>query len=79
MPGLHCGEQVARPRRSSHRCRGNRQNNEAEVEVQILDHLFEALPTPPFTDEEKQLAAKKVYQHIWQQSTSGAYDAQVAP
>ena len=39
----------------------------------ILDHLFEALPTPPFTDEEKQQVAKRVYQHIWQQSAGAGF------
>jgi hypothetical protein len=30
---------------------------QAEVEVSILDHVFQTLPTPPFTSEEKQFAA----------------------
>jgi type I restriction enzyme, R subunit len=47
-----------------------KEQTQAEVEVRILDHLYEALPTPPFTDEEKQLVAKRVYQHIWQQSAA---------
>jgi type I restriction enzyme R subunit len=45
--------------------------------VQILDHLFQVLPTPPFTDDEKQPAAKKVYQHIWQQNAATAAGAAV--
>lgn len=54
-----------------------REQTQAEVEVLILDSLFSALPTPPFTDDDKQAAAKQVYQHIWQQSASGAFQAQV--
>lgn len=46
-----------------------------EVEVRVLDHVFETLPTPSFTDEKKQLAAKRVCQHIWQQNATGAYGA----
>jgi type I restriction enzyme R subunit len=56
----------------------DKEQTQAEVEVRILDHLFENLPTPPFTDDDKQLAAKRVYQHIWQQSASGTYGAQFA-
>jgi type I restriction enzyme R subunit len=41
------------------------------VEVLILDSLFAALPTPPFSASEKEAAAKRVYQHIWLQSASG--------
>lgn len=48
-----------------------KEQTQAEVEVFILDHLFRALPTPPFTSEEKQAVAKRVFQHVWQQSASG--------
>ena len=33
------------------------------------------LPSPPFTDEEKQVMAKKVYEHVWQQSAGGQFGA----
>jgi type I restriction enzyme R subunit len=45
-----------------------KEQTQAEVEVFILDHVFASLPTPPFTDEEKQAVAKRVYEHIWHQS-----------
>ena len=44
-------------------------------EVLILDSLFAALPTPPFTAEEKEPAARRVYHHVWQQSASGHFAA----
>ena len=50
---------------------------QAEVEVVILDHVFAALPNPPFTDAEKQSVARQVYQHVWQQSASGHFGAAV--
>lgn len=50
-----------------------KQQTQAEVEVFILDHVFSALPSPPFTDGEKQEAAKQIYQHVWQQSASGHF------
>jgi type I restriction enzyme R subunit len=47
-----------------------KEQTQAEVEVFILDHLFAVLPTPPFTPDDKQAVAKRVYQHIWQQSVN---------
>jgi hypothetical protein len=46
-----------------------------KVEVFILDELCKSLPTPPFTDEEKEDAARKVYQHVWQQAVAGDFAA----
>ncbi len=48
----------------------DKEQTQAEVETFILDHVFLNLPSPPFTDEEKQEVAKRVYQHIWQQSAA---------
>jgi len=50
-----------------------KEQTQAEVEVFILDRLFEMLPTPPFSEEEKQTVARRVYQHVWQQSASGLF------
>jgi type I restriction enzyme, R subunit len=47
-----------------------KEQTQAEVEVFILDQLFGVLPTPPFTPDDKQALAKRVYQHIWQQSAN---------
>ncbi|MCF7837063.1 MAG: DUF3387 domain-containing protein [Candidatus Marinimicrobia bacterium] len=52
-----------------------KEQTQAEVETLILDHLFVALPTPPYTEAEKQAAAKQVYQFVWQQSASGVFVA----
>ena len=48
-----------------------KEQTQAEVETMILDQLYMALPTPPFTDAEKQAAAHEVYRFVWQQSASG--------
>lgn len=45
-----------------------KEQTQAEVEVFILDHLYLALPEPPYTPEDKKAAAELVYRHIWQQS-----------
>jgi type I restriction enzyme R subunit len=47
-----------------------KEQTQAEVETFILDNLYMQLPSPPFTEEDKQEAAKLVYQHVWQQSVS---------
>ena len=46
---------------------------QAEAEVFILDHLYSRLPSPTFSDADKEEAAKKVYRFIWQQSASGQF------
>jgi type I restriction enzyme, R subunit len=50
-----------------------KEQTQAEVEVFILDHLYQVLPAPLYSDEEKQMVAKQVYQHVWQQSASGGF------
>jgi len=50
-----------------------KEQTKADVEVFILDRLFEALPTPPFTPKEKEEVARQVYQHVWQQAASGMF------
>ncbi len=52
---------------------------QAEVEVFILDRLYQELPAPPCTEEETQEVAKRVYRHIRQQSASGLFSVSVAP
>lgn len=47
-----------------------KEQTQAEVEVFILDHLYQMLPTPPFTEIDKQAAAKEVYSFIWNTSAS---------
>jgi type I restriction enzyme R subunit len=44
---------------------------QAEVKVFILDNLWQALPRPPFTDEETEEAAARIYDYVWQLSAAG--------
>jgi type I restriction enzyme R subunit len=44
---------------------------QAEVKVLILDTLYASLPRPPFTDEEADTLAEKLYGFIWQRSEQG--------
>jgi type I restriction enzyme R subunit len=41
---------------------------QAEVQTSILDRLYLDLPHPPFTDEETQTLAHKIYDFVWSQS-----------
>ncbi len=50
---------------------------QAEVEVFILDTLWRSLPRPPFTDEETDAVAARVYDYVWQRSATG-YGLQAA-
>lgn len=52
-----------------------KEQTQAEVEVFILDHVYQALPEPPYTVEDKKALAGLVYRHIWQQSASGLFAA----
>ena len=49
-----------------------KEQTQAEVEVFILDRLFEILPNPPYTPDETQAAANRIYGYIWQRSASGS-------
>jgi len=52
-----------------------KEQTQAEVEVFILDNLYQLLPEPPFTPQQKSETAQRVYRHIWQQSASGLFPA----
>ena len=50
-----------------------KEQTKAELKVFILDEVFTSLPTPPFTQREKETVADNVYDHIWQQAVSGEF------
>ena len=50
-----------------------KEQTKAELKVFILDEVFVNLPTPPFTNEEKEAVADNVYDHIWQQAVNGEF------
>jgi len=51
---------------------------QAEVKTLILDQLYEALPIPPFTEEETEAAATRIYEYVWQRCDAGQAFASVA-
>jgi len=44
---------------------------QAEVKVRILDTLWNELPMPPFTEEEANTLATRIYDYVWQRSARG--------
>ena len=54
-----------------------KEQTQSEVRVTILDELYQALPTPPFSEAEKEAAAEKIYLYIWQQSAQQHFSASV--
>jgi type I restriction enzyme, R subunit len=44
---------------------------QAEVKVLVLDTLWQSLPRPPFTDQETEQLANRIYDYVWQRSRSG--------
>jgi type I restriction enzyme R subunit len=56
----------------------DKEQTQAEVEVFIIDRLIQDLGTPPYSEAEKLDAAKRIYQHVWQQSAGGMFLGQAA-
>ena len=50
-----------------------KEQTKAEVNVLIRDKVYDSLPTPPFTNDEKTVVADNVYEHIWRQAISGEF------
>ena len=44
---------------------------QAEVKVLVLDTLWQSLPRPPFTDQDMEQLAERVYDYVWQRSATG--------
>jgi type I restriction enzyme, R subunit len=44
---------------------------QADVKIFILDKLYTSLPRPPFTDQETDQSAERLYDFVWQRSESG--------
>jgi type I restriction enzyme, R subunit len=46
-------------------------STQAEVKIFILDSLWQSLPRPPFTEEETEQAAARIYDYVFERSSSG--------
>jgi type I restriction enzyme R subunit len=44
---------------------------QAEVKIFILDTLWRSLPRPPFSEEDTEMRAGRVYDYVWQRNASG--------
>lgn len=43
---------------------------QAEVEIFILDRVWQAVPQPPYSEEDTRVAARRIYDFVWQRSVS---------
>ena len=51
-----------------------KEQTQAEVKVFILNRLFESLPQPPYSTDEAEAVAGRVYDYVWQRSAvSGSF------
>jgi type I restriction enzyme R subunit len=50
----------------------HKEQTQAEVKVFILDRLFETLPNPPYSADQTQAAADRIYEYVWQRSADGS-------
>ena len=50
-----------------------KEQTKGEVRVHIFNKVHASLPTPPFTNDDKQFVADNVYEHIWRQAVSGEF------
>lgn len=48
-----------------------KQQTQAEVKSFIVDHVYQHLPEPPYTADDKEHVADEIFQHVWQQSVRG--------
>lgn len=53
-------------------------STQAEVKVLILDSLWTTLPRPPFSDEDAETLATRVYDYVWQRGAAGTITGHVA-
>jgi type I restriction enzyme R subunit len=44
---------------------------QADVKMFILDNLYASLPRPPFSEEDTEYLADRVYDFVWQRTTAG--------
>ncbi|MGE3343906.1 MAG: type I restriction endonuclease subunit R [Vicinamibacterales bacterium] len=52
-----------------------KEQTQADVRVAILDEVYRSLPTPPFTPDDKQAAADRVFEHVWALEAGGEHVA----
>jgi type I restriction enzyme R subunit len=46
-------------------------STQAEVKIHILDYLWQTLPRPPYTEQETEQVALRVYEYVYERSASG--------
>ena len=54
------------------------ETTQADVQICILDNLYTTLPRPPFTEQDADALASRIYGYIWQRSNAGMAFASAA-
>jgi len=54
-----------------------KEQTQSDVRTAIADNVY-ALPTPPFTEEDKLAAVERAFRHVWQQSAAGLFPGKAA-
>lgn len=50
-----------------------KEQTKGDVRVFILDQIYSDLPSPPYTEEDKESLAAGVYAHVWQRAVRGDF------
>ena len=50
----------------------SKEQTQADVQVFVLDHVLQVLPQPPYTPEDAESLAGKIYEYVWQRSAAGS-------
>jgi type I restriction enzyme R subunit len=48
---------------------------QADVKVLILDTIWQSLPRPPYSEQDVEVLAERVYDHVWGQWVGGGFAA----
>jgi len=49
----------------------SKEQTQADVQVFVLDQVIQSLPQPPYTQEDAESLAGKIYEYVWQRSAAG--------
>ena len=48
-----------------------KEQTQADIKMFVLDQVFESIPQPPYTPEEAETMAERVYEYVFQKTVGG--------
>lgn len=48
-----------------------KEQTQADIKIFVLDQVFGSIPQPPYTEEEAERMAERVYEYIFQKTVGG--------